>query len=324
MDARSARRSFILGVIRQATIAAYIGPTPYNIVFWTMRFELFGSLMLLGFCAIFMRLRIFPLIAGCASAILIARFGTIGLFYSLFLAGAVLLIIPRTPIPLVAAVIALVLGAQYPWTPLTQAVDPYVPEWLDAQRVLHALGAVLLVSAALSSDILKSFLSSKPLVWLGRVSFGLYVCHLPIMITLGAACVLNLKPIWGLQIASAVGLLLVLITTIVLAEILRRFIDVPSQQYASVIGRAVTRSIVRSALNNQTPFNRKANARQLGTSFAHSQAILREIMAHPAPDSREVALRLFNVLKTVAPIKFVNSAVEAEMHDLPGPDRKAL
>jgi len=36
-----------------------------------MRFELFGSLMLLGFCAIFMRLRIFPLIAGCASAILI-------------------------------------------------------------------------------------------------------------------------------------------------------------------------------------------------------------------------------------------------------------
>jgi peptidoglycan/LPS O-acetylase OafA/YrhL len=47
------------------------------------------------------------------------------------------------------------------------------------------VGAVLLVAAVLMSPLTQRLLSAKPLLLLGRISFPLYLLHMPILCTAG-------------------------------------------------------------------------------------------------------------------------------------------
>ena len=56
-----------------------------------------------------------------------------------------------------------------------------------------SIGAALLIAGVAASSAVQRFLSARPLVFLGKVSFPLYLLHLPLLLSVGAGvyCLLH-------------------------------------------------------------------------------------------------------------------------------------
>ena len=82
-------------------------------------------------------------------------------------------------------------GASFPFAPLSRAEAHPLHALMEAAAGLllpnnlhvlwHTAGAVCLVRLLIASPHLQGLLGHRPLQWLGRVSFALYLTHLPVM-----------------------------------------------------------------------------------------------------------------------------------------------
>lgn len=97
-----------------------------------------------------------------------------------------------------------------------------------------AAGAVGLVVTAVGSDAASRLLSRRPVEWLGRVSFSLYLVHVPVLMTLAY--------LWG-EAAWPVVLLVGIPASLVLAEVFTRLVEKPSHRLALRVRRAVARDV---------------------------------------------------------------------------------
>jgi len=94
--------------------------------------------------------------------------------------------------------------------------------------------AVLIVYLTIRLAPVHAFLASRPMAWLGKISFSLYLIHLPIICSLGSWLFLYGWPTgWVGAIACGVTL----VTSLSVAAIFQRLIDAPSVQLANTIGR---------------------------------------------------------------------------------------
>jgi peptidoglycan/LPS O-acetylase OafA/YrhL len=186
----------ITDALREGTWGAFFGPAFYNPVLWTMPIELAGSFLVYGFLALF---------GGVRRRWLLYAIGGILLwkcdqaYLADFLGGIALCDLwafnQRTwqrELPLLAAlaVVAVALFA-VPWKPAS---------------------ALLVVAAAAASPRFQRILSVGWLSWLGRVSFALYLIHMPIFCSLSCGlylvCCRDLgwSHVNGALTASAAGL----------------------------------------------------------------------------------------------------------------------
>lgn len=99
------------------------------------------------------------LLAGCVLACLRAKFRL------------------RVPEPLAVAGLA-VLG-------LAMIAGPVLPGYQDVTRTMVGLAGCVLVAAAVTETPLAQALSARPLVWLGKISYSLYLWHFPILAATG-------------------------------------------------------------------------------------------------------------------------------------------
>jgi peptidoglycan/LPS O-acetylase OafA/YrhL len=56
-----------------------------------------------------------------------------------------------------------------------------LPDWLDLNTVLRPLNAILLIGLAFGGGPLARFLSTRPIVYLGKSSYAMYILHVPIL-----------------------------------------------------------------------------------------------------------------------------------------------
>lgn len=87
-------------------------------------------------------------------------------------------------------------------------------------RLLIGIGAALLIALVLTSSPAQRALGLRPLQWLGRVSFSLYLLHMPIMLAAARLLPDAITPIW--RVAIGIGL------SLVLAELFHRLVEKPS------------------------------------------------------------------------------------------------
>jgi peptidoglycan/LPS O-acetylase OafA/YrhL len=100
---------------------------------------------------------------------------------------------------------------------LLMAPGPSVSNYYDFIWGAGAVGLLVLTAGSLSADRL---LSVPPLVWLGRVSYSLYLIHVPLLIAV-VHLTYGMLPLW-VTISGVVAL------SLVSAELMHRFVEKPS------------------------------------------------------------------------------------------------
>ncbi|HEY3857184.1 MAG TPA: acyltransferase [Verrucomicrobiae bacterium] len=205
---------------------AFRRDSTYNPVLWTMEMEFYGSLFLFAFLAILghrgIRFFAYPLIA-------IVGYTSNLIWLNTFVAGIALcdLYVNRTRLPSVERVSSLPFFSFVRRSPIFAALiwsliiiasgffnyHDVPPNYRDLAYLLIGIIAIALTLVSISTQ---RFLSSAIPLFLGRISFGLYLIHVPVICSFSSWAYLATFPFMGRQTAA----LLVSIATCVLSVIL--------------------------------------------------------------------------------------------------------
>jgi len=238
-------------VLRESTIGAFVGPqTPvHDPVLWTIRVEFLGSILVFLLC-LFIPAG-FGRLAACAisGAVLIAIPAWLPNFCALFAVGVALhdlannfrrqlearpLICDTLGLAaiLTAALLYPVLDLLVPdlMARLGDFADPFghMSQW-TARSILIVVGTLL-------SPTAQAFFSQPVSVFLGQISFGLYLLHLPIFFSVGIGSYLMIDRIGGHDPAAIVASFLVLSGSILAAFAFHHAIERPSIRLAGKAG----------------------------------------------------------------------------------------
>jgi peptidoglycan/LPS O-acetylase OafA/YrhL len=117
--------------------------------------------------------------------------------------------------------------------------------WLTPWPSLYAdiangIGSALLIALVLTSAGAQRFLTLKPFLWLGAVSYSLYLIHVPVLMAM-----VHLMDTW---LPLAVILSFVPLVSLLIASIFHRLVEVPTTE----LGRRLAKRI------SQPPANRDA------------------------------------------------------------------
>jgi peptidoglycan/LPS O-acetylase OafA/YrhL len=104
---------------------------------------------------------------------------------------------------------------------------PYAKAYLE---IFYAAGAFLLIALCIHSDAAKRLLRHGALLWLGKVSYSLYLSHHVVLLAM-AHLLYRQLPMWAI-------LALFLPLSLIVAEILNRLIELPS----SKLGKSLSAS----------------------------------------------------------------------------------
>jgi peptidoglycan/LPS O-acetylase OafA/YrhL len=237
-----------------ATVGVFIaGNEAYNPVLWTMRIELFGSFLVFAVAAVMSRYRWRWLVYAALVAILWQS------YYPCFIVGlalADLLSDAKLRHRLIGAVngkiaalivVAIVVLGSFPLAGraldggLYGALQIIGVSQIDSFRIWQSVGASLLVGLLLVYGPLQRALSGNLLVWLGSVSFGLYLTHYLVIHSLGARVFLALEPALGYHLAFTTMFTVTLPVIIGVAWAWTKLVDQPTIRLGNKTQRLLKR-----------------------------------------------------------------------------------
>jgi len=201
-----------LFALRLGTLLTFFhGDSLYDSSLWTMRFEFVGSFVVMGLALLVRQTPtralkiylIFVVMAVCHYTDPQYVAFPVGMSLAAFLPDAKRM----TPRWLTAGTVVfaiyclgytgLAVGA---FRPLAWLVPSAVPS-----AYVNVLGSVLLIVAAETSQSLHSWLSARWAVFLGRLSFPLYLVHVPVTCSVGSAVLIKVNPRLGAPNAELVA-----------------------------------------------------------------------------------------------------------------------
>lgn len=217
----------------------------FNPLLWTMTVEFLGSMLIFGVASVFGNQPKRWLVYA-ALAIIFARTYYLGFIVGMALAdyfsapGAVARIHVRERYLTLLLVTGLLLGA-YPsdgYASISWYKSLVIPFLNSAQLISlwHTIGATFVVGSILIWTRAKSLLSHRSVVFLGRMSFSLYLTHLIILCTLGTELFVLLHTHMGYRLSVLVTSLVTFGVIFVVAYAYTRFVDEPSIRRARRIG----------------------------------------------------------------------------------------
>lgn len=239
-------------VLREGFLDIYsFGKSRLNNVLWTMRIELFGSVGLFLIYGIFSgRYRVLALIV--ASLLLppitepsYLAFGLGALVFEAHRNGLLDKFLNRSIFPVILLVAAIALS--FPGDGAHTRSDlPWIQEdlqWGEHRGFLHVIGATLLILSTLYINVLRTFLDRPTLVWLGQISFSLYLVHVPILYTIVAYARIETT------LHSSVIFACFLAGSTAIAVIFERTVDLPLLKVLPRIRRIVNNLVGNVASN---------------------------------------------------------------------------
>ena len=222
-----------LGILRQAFWGSFFDSSPiYNMVLWTMGVEFMGSMLVFGFACLFGKTPhrwVFYLAAGLF---------LLNTYYLAFLLGMLLadlysgerrkaFSIDNGLILLSLAGAGLFLGSydtvSFGWlyNALTLGLG------FDQDIFFRSLGAFFILLALLNSRSFKAFLSNKAMVFLGSISFSMYLMHMIVLGTFTTVLLLVLLEVVHLSYFASLLLAvpLSLIAILAVSYLTYRYVD---------------------------------------------------------------------------------------------------
>ena len=234
--------------VYQGLWGAYRGDYSYNGVLWTISIELWGSILLFGFVALFYRSSAYEALVLVAVLALVSLGGDTGVYYSLFLGGS-LLLKTKARVPLALLPIVVFFGIQNPHTPFVKwcgavLTSRHVALGATPSVLFSAAAALILVPMVVSDKRLSTFLSTRPLVWLGNISFSLYAVHALLIPSVGSWIVVHGHESMSPRTLGFCAFVGVIGTALLLATAVTRVLEMPSREWANRFGAAWTRNTV--------------------------------------------------------------------------------
>lgn len=182
----------ISGAIYSGLIETFFrGGSAYNHVLWTMKIEFIGSLIIFFYCAVSSKIEKKNSIALAFSIVIfmlplsqVEKYS-----YICFMIGAMMNYLNlkfKTPFSVMLLCTGVYFGGvHYGSSAYVYAINlisyPIFEEMTNAYYLFCAFSGVLVVMAIIKNDFLSNIFSIRPFVYLGRVSFSVYLIHLPIM-----------------------------------------------------------------------------------------------------------------------------------------------
>lgn len=228
------------------TIGVFLqGRSNYNTVLWTMKTELVGSFLVFGVLLLVGRLRYRWLAYGLLAVLLVKT------YYICFVAGVALADLHQHYrgqlaqwlrrgwwMPLLA--LSLYLGSSpvgtQRGTPF-EALTGLMPHGMYVSTITHIVGAIGLVAAIACAPPVQRLLTRRPILYLGEISFSLYLTHLLVLGSLGSWLFVQLVPAIGYL--PAFGLMIIPVAVFIwgVAHVFNRLVDQPTIRLSNRIPR---------------------------------------------------------------------------------------
>ena len=195
--------------VEEGAIGAFFGGEwGLDPVLWTMRTELFGSFLVFALLALFGHDRRRWLAYVAAVAIFYDD------YYFAFLLGIVMAEIQNRwsgrDYSLVVVVVLMTIGiyfGSYPYYGAEQGLWSFLPAVGAARKVVfyHIIGAFILILVSCRFSEMRSLLQRPFAGFLGRISYGLYLIHFPLVCSLVTGIWLYLSPHFSYLVTTALG-----------------------------------------------------------------------------------------------------------------------
>ncbi len=220
----------------------------YNTPLWTIQIELYGSIMVFAFLLIFGDRR-YRLAVAAAVAVWFHDSMYLGFWLGLITADlvkhehpALQTLSGRYAAALLWAGFLFLSSYPHNVTPaqLDAGVYGFLPRGDGAGNFYPMLAALCLFLLAVSSDGLKRFLTRPPLLFLGGISYALYVVHFLVLGTLSATLFVFLYDHIGHHGAFLSAAAAGIPVSIALSMVASRFIDEPAIRLSNRIARGVS------------------------------------------------------------------------------------
>jgi peptidoglycan/LPS O-acetylase OafA/YrhL len=203
------------------------GDVKFDSPLWTMRIELFGSLAIFIAAPVLFGLKSWPLrLAAIATAMAAAGISFPMTYFSDFLVGAILaMLFAENRMPSFSNIQAAgaVIAGLYLFcfsTAENHHIHAPIKALMPAGETAHFVwdvSAVLIIMVLLGNPFLCRLFSKKWAVWLGLLSFPLYLVHVPIMLSAGAASFIGTVAALGITGAVLVAGAVTIVLTVLFA-----------------------------------------------------------------------------------------------------------
>lgn len=240
-------------MLYQSTFGVILTNTyPLNAPLWTIRIELIASFMLFASYAF----------SGAKSPIKALAFFLLAMmafvpdawqYYSLFIIGSMIhyVLNIRRLAAFLLILVSFYLGGynnSFIYDPIrtvfgmANAATPFD----SAKSFCYLVGSVFLVTGVIHSHWAQRVLSFPAFVWLGRISFGMYLLHWPVICSLGFFMFHQLQVglEWGHDLSGCVTGLVVITVVFVSSEIFTRLVDAPATLFSDILARKTSKYFI--------------------------------------------------------------------------------
>jgi peptidoglycan/LPS O-acetylase OafA/YrhL len=206
------------------------GKSGFNNVLWTMPIELIGSFGIYFFFQFITRYRM----ALCTVAVILLIIARVNVGYVAFALGAIIYLLHRQGLALtgrwgtILFILGLVIGS---WSTGFAARHfalhfPGTFEPGNKNSLWYPFGASCIVAGVLCAPQIAKLFCTSICQFLGRISFPMYLIHVPIIYTLVAASAVHFNAIQGMPLLILA--IISLVAVFFLASVFERFVDQPT------------------------------------------------------------------------------------------------
>jgi len=229
--------------------------TALNPPLWTIQVELIGSILLFSMMALFGRRPLLLAAWFLFFSIVLGFQKPNAMFYLSFLVGALLnpardWLRRHEALSVVMVALGLVGVAYNEFHAFAALRSVPLPNWTplgpdfneNPRLVWNSIGAMLLVGGTLGSRHVGAVFAARVPVFLGKISFSMYVVHMPLLMSVGLRASAVFQS-FGISYANSAALAFVVYVAavILVSAVFYRLVDAPSMRLADRVGARLWR-----------------------------------------------------------------------------------
>lgn len=235
----------LYSAVQQGLYGTFINnENSYNPVLWTMTYEFMGSLFVFSFISLFGNLKRRGYIYVITAFLLLNNY-YLGFLVGMFLSDVIYAKNKEIKLSKLTKTIFLLVGlflGSYPVSGTNNSIYSIFNIWVIKQPIIfyHTVGASLVILCLLASITLKTILSSKPFLFLGQISFSMYLLHILILGSFSCFIFISLTKYFHYKVSFSLMFISSLLVIILLSYLMAKYIDLNGIKVSKIIAKKVT------------------------------------------------------------------------------------